>query len=107
MLPSVKTTWSRFSPDQIWANISWTVRFATAGNLLNTKGVLDSNVDGFGACGSRYEGGIMIGSSDDGGEGEFNHVEDSEAVTPVARDTLDGAQMIFSYENDWGTSTLK
>ena len=38
----------------------------------------------------------MTVSSDDGGEGEFNHVEDSEAVTPVARDTLDSVWIIFS-----------
>ena len=44
MLPSVKTTWSRFSPYQIWANISWMVRSAAAGDLLNTKWVLDSDV---------------------------------------------------------------
>ena len=72
------------------------VRSATAGNLLNTKGVLDSDVDGCGACSSRDDGGGTIGSSDDWGEGKFNHVEDSEAVTPVARETLDGAWMIFS-----------
>ena len=41
------------------------VRSATAGNLLNTKGVLDSDVDGCGACSSRDEGGGTIGSSDD------------------------------------------
>ena len=50
------------------------------------KGVHDSDVDG---CGTE-------GSGDEGGDGEFNCVEDSEAVTPVARETLDGAWMIFS-----------
>ena len=49
----------------------------TAGDLLNTKG---------GASSSR----------DKGGDGEFNHVEDSEAVTPVARETLNSTWMIFS-----------
>ena len=38
----------------------------------------------------------MTGSSDEGGKGVFNHVEDSEAVTPVAIETLDGAWMMFS-----------
>ena len=32
----------------------------------------------------------------DGSDGVFAHVELSEAVTPVARDTLDGAWMISS-----------
>ena len=46
--------------------------------------------------GSVDKGGGMTGSSDDGGYGEFNCVGDSEAVTPVARDTIDSAWMIFS-----------
>ena len=53
---------------------------------MNTKGVLDSNVDG---CGTN-------GSGDKGGDGEFNCIEDPEAVTPVARETLDGTQTTFS-----------
>ena len=32
----------------------------------------------------------------EGSDGVFNHVGYSEAVTPVARDTLDGVQMISS-----------
>ena len=46
--------------------------------------------------GSVDKGGGMTGSSDDGGYEEFNCVGDSEAVTPVARDTIDSAWMIFS-----------
>ena len=53
---------------------------------MNTKRVLDSNVDG---CGTN-------GSGDKGGDGEFNCIEDPEAVTPVARETLDGTQTTFS-----------
>ena len=60
------------------------------------KGVLDSDVDGSGAHGSEDKGGGTIGSSDDGGEGELNCVEESDAVTPVARDTLDSVWMISS-----------
>ena len=72
------------------------VRSATAGNLLNTKGVLDSDVDGCGACSSRDDGGGTTGSGEEGGNGELMCAQVSEAVTPVARETLDGAWMIFS-----------
>ena len=44
----------------------------------------------------------------DGSDGVLVYVESSDAVTPVARETMDSAQMISSsstYNMDWATST--
>ena len=57
--------------------ISWMLRSAAAGNLLKVK---------VGAC----------ASGEEGGDGVLIHVEDREAVTPVARKTLDSVQIILS-----------
>ena len=66
------------------------------GSLFQFGG-LDCIEDVDGTCSPdvKWFGGTM-GSGEDGGEGVGMHVEFSEAVTPVERDTLDGVWMISS-----------
>ena len=63
-------------PDQILSKISWTLNGAVACVLLKSG---------------------ASGSGEEGGDGVLIHVEDPEAVTPVARETLDGAWMIWIF----------
>ena len=61
------------------------------------KGGLDCDKDVDGTCSPnvKWFGGTM-GSGEDERSGVLNHVELSEAVTPVVRETLDSAQCALS-----------
>ena len=59
---------SRLTPDQIQVKISWTVRSATAGNLLNIN-------DGAHCSGKKVGG--TTGSGEEGGDGELICAEEA------------------------------
>ena len=66
-------------PDWILSKISGTL------NVLRKGVCVKSGAEGAGN-----------GGNEKGGDGVLIHVEDPDAVTPVARDTLDSAQMVLS-----------
>ena len=94
------------TPDLIWASNCSTVKSAVIGHGLHiwvepvdlncdgsSDGIHSPNVKWFGGTGNSAWGRI---SGVEGSDGVSVYVQSSEAVTPVARDTLDGAQVISS-----------
>ena len=76
IFPSVKVGWSRFILEQILSKTLSTVKFSWKGGWPFWE------LDGT-DCSDEVEV----------GEGVLNHVEFSDAVTPVVSETLDGAQL--------------
>ena len=103
MLPSLKMNSSIFTPDLTWmstwsgakcpANGGW-LKFVNLNcNVEASGGTWSPNVQWFGGMGSSAWGRI---SGVEGSDGVSVYVESSEAVTPVARDTILSAQIISS-----------
>ena len=107
ILPSLKASWSRSTPDLIRANAWSTVRSAAKGGRLkfssldcdeDSNGTCRPNVKWFGGTGSSAWGRI---SGVEWSDGVLAYVESYVAVTTVARDTLDSAWIISSSFTWW------